>query len=161
MSEDAINTVAAVASAVIALLTLIDQHRGRRGSEPNRTKVASLPASELDYHRPNSGYDWPPTPAPPNTAGPAVRHPGRSGKASFALILGLWGFIIVRANLPGEFAADAGDYLLGLGMSLAALIFAAKAFIDIHAQPGMRGQWLAALGVAGGAVGLLDRKSVV
>ncbi len=70
-------------------------------------------------------------------------------------MLGLWGLVLVLSNGPGASGGHFDDYVLGIVMSLCAVPVAIWAIYDIWVKPGLRGQWLAGIGIAGGTAGFL------
>jgi hypothetical protein len=152
-ATDAINTVAAVVSAGVAVLTLVDQRRTRRPVEA----AASRPAEAVPVKPVTSTTASPARPPgqPVPSAKTDAAAAGRSGKASLAVVLGLWGLAVSSANHPGASGRDTGDYVFGIVMSVAALPIAIWAIRDIQTKPGLRGLWLAVAGLVAGAAGVL------
>jgi hypothetical protein len=126
-----VNTVAAVVSAIVAILTLLDQRRSRQSA-------VAVAHRSADPARATSG---------------TAAIPGRSGKATAALVFGLWGLIGVGFNRSGVGAPY--EFLAGLAMSLAALPLAIWAMYNIRTNPRSRGLWLAVVGLVAGVAGIL------
>jgi hypothetical protein len=155
-TTDIINTVAGVVSAGVAVLTLVDQRRSRQPTEVDGSKPAQpIPATPANPTT-TANPARPPSQVIPQAGREAsAAAPGRSGKASLAVILGLWGLAVTYANRPGAPGGDTGDYVFGIIMSVASLPIAIWAIRNIQTKPGMRGLWLAVAGIAGGAAGVM------
>lgn len=143
-------------SAGVAVLTLVDQRRSRRPPSADRggpvgpvPAKPSAPKAKAEPSQPTGRT------VPETRKVAASGEPGRSGKASGALVLGLWGLVLILSNGTRDSVDHYADYVLGIVMSAAAIPVAIWAMYNISVKPSLRGRWLAVAGIAGGISGIL------